>query len=744
MDLRDKLSWFRDNLRLQLEDERDAAAGSVFRTYFDTSDVRGIALGLQKFFDLGQGFDLSTFRQRVVLVHALAAGGWLKRFEMLPPHQSEFLSLLQVDFGFPREMNWAARDRADEFLGILGINDQMATLRSLFAEVDSSARSFKRGSLSAELLFKAIQCVKGGAWNVRLAKLRKEDLLYIEPYTRDYAEVVGASYFWDLKHAFDRRREGKPLNNFADAVALSILIIQVREFASGESRELPLFFDSTGIFREVMRETEVVARESEMAVEIRKINRVLRGADYFIFRSMFRPPQDLPNADRASILSDVTEIKSIVEKMDEILETKLTLRVEDINGVLLAGRPLAKVVDEFRDLSFLENVWLPFCGERDLKVVLAELEDLAQQAKGDEFRERLETAIGETKAAFEKNVDEYRSVRALWVELEKRYGHIKNRVGDKRSTVEVFRDFGLIRFSFPAVTHDRIEATVEFLISGDSRLERDACLTVVSAFYQGKSDRSRIEDLALASAILWVAGMDDYLIRLLLPEWKIAHHSLKCMLAAASLRGRREGHLGLEIIAYLEHSLSETTEAHERGELAIDLAYLCYHYWISQGGKISWREREGIKGLDGLRDRFVQSALTYAQEAMGAFESDDPRAAYSLNQYLYYMIEGAGDERMEEMRITAEELLSYLDNRVIWQYRFDDTLARYFHRLATQATDERQWRDLMAEARHRIDEAWAEAQGDEVVDKYRTHLMMELAAGYRRHRDGNRSTGKGA
>jgi hypothetical protein len=445
--------------------------------------------------------------------------------------------------------------------------------------------------------------------------------------------------------------------------------------------------------------------------------------------------------ERATLLSDVAEIKSIVAKMDEILETKLTLRVEDIDGVLLAGRPLAKVVDEFRDLSFLENVWLPFCGERDLKIVLAELEDLAQQAKGDGFRERLESAISETKAAFEKNVYEYRRVRALWVEIEKRYSHIKNRVGDKRSTVEVFRDFGLLRFSFPAAAHSRIETTIECLISGDSRLERDACLAVVSAFYQGKDDRNRTEDLALASAILWAANMDDYLIQLLMSKWEVAHHSLKCVLAAAFFRSRRETHLGLEIIASLEHLLSQTTEARERGELAIELAYLCYHYWLSQGGRISWREKSDYTGLDVLRDRFVKNALTYAREAMGAFDRDDPRAAYSLNQYLYYMIEGVSDESMEEMRIAAEALLSYLDNRVIWQYRFDDTLARYFHRLATQATEERQWKDLMGEARHRIDEAWAEAQGDEIVDKYRTHLMMEFAGGYKRHR--STSAGKG-
>src|SRR6185369_8433900 len=81
------------------------------------------------------------------------------------------------------------------------------------------------------------------------------------------------------------------------------------------------------------------------------------------------------------------------------------------------------------------------------------------------------------------------------------------------------------------------------------------------------------------------------------------------------------------------------------------------------------------------------------------------KKVYALNNYLYYLVEGAEDSNLRQMVQAAETLSSFAEDRSVWQYRFDDTLARYFHRMATTKQNEVEWKDSMEAAKLHIEKA---------------------------------------
>lgn len=106
------------------------------------------------------------------------------------------------------------------------------------------------------------------------------------------------------------------------------------------------------------------------------------------------------------------------------------------------------------------------------------------------------------------------------------------------------------------------------------------------------------------------------------------------------------------------------------------------------------------------------------------------KKVYALNQYLLYLVEGGSDSQLQDMNKAATSLAAYKINREIWQFRFDDTLARYLFRLATIAKDKDTWTERMRDAKLHVDEARKKSHGDPDVEELTTALAIRFAAGY--------------
>jgi hypothetical protein len=271
-------------------------------------------------------------------------------------------------------------------------------------------------------------------------------------------------------------------------------------------------------------------------------------------------------------------------------------------------------------------------------------------------------------------------------------------------------------------------------LGGDEEEERDARISVITACYKGVENPAKeIDNLAVAAAVLWVAKMDRQLIELLERIDLLPHHSLRLVYAAATFRLNKRVKQGRNVLKQLQNEHEKTKNPVKRTDLAVGIAYLFFHLWLCLGFSASWRQHPETNGrfADGEGQRLINNAIRYAKEAYERLGTRDmKKKVYALNQYLYYLVEGGGDDRRREMDWAARELSAYKPKRELWQYRFDDTLARYFHRLAVSAKDEEKWEELMKDAKRHIEEAWMDAHGDEEVESYLSILGVEKAASF--------------
>lgn len=737
-DLKGTVDWLLENLDMQIEDLTFEERNIAVDLYLDTSDVRDAVLGMQAFYTPGVGFNAYMFNQRRTLVQCLAASSWLGKFHMLPPHQAEFLNLLNLDFGVGIERD--PRGRAQKFLRAFRVVDvRERKTKSLGNMSKQELYDFIRQQAgSADKFFKAVQCISG-TWETRLTRWRESKLFELEPrQNEDYISVLKTKTFHSLKEVFDRKRPDRPMNNFADAAAVTMLVQRVEQFKRGHLEQIPRFFVSTQLFRDAVKEAGVeplLRYESPLPNKVveEKFTSVLRDVDYFVFKSTFRPPPEKSVAvrDQGSTLDESLDLRRLRSQVADILTAQRPLTQQAVDRIEISGKPLGKIIEDLQRFVFLENVWLPYFATKDVQAAAKALSRAAQSKK---FQCGVGEAISATKEALEENVQEYKWIRSLWTGLEASPTLQIRMPQDTGLPLDVFRDFGLLRFGFPKPTHQRIRDLLEALLSHDEDAEREARISVVTACHEIRKNIKGIRHLAVGAAVLWVAKMDRQLIELLEKIEPLPHYSLKLVYAAAIFRQKYKVKKGHAVLKGLREEYAKTDNPRERANFAVGIAYLSFHLSLCLGFKPTWRHDTGLRpyAANIKMQKLINNAIKYAKEAYDLLSTENMQKVYALNQYLYYLDEGGSDNRIGEMKKAAKELSARKPNRELWQYRFDDTLARYFHRLAASTTDEGTWQTLMKNAKRHIEEAWKDAYGDQEVESYLSILEVEIAAGFLR------------
>lgn len=738
----EKLKWFLENLDLQIEDlERQERDGAELELYFDTSDIHDAVLGLQAFFQDGGRFDERRFLSDKTLVHCLATSGWLGMIRMLPSHQAEFLSLMNINFwlgteeAYRREyprlkrhfLDFVRKNIGDRSVSRFGEDIPEEELVAFVEQIKQQAKS-------AKLLFKAYEGI--GLWQSRFSKLMREKALALEKDKFKFAEIVRTDTFQLLKAAFDKRRESaNTMNNFADALAVATLIERVKLYPS--TRRLPRFYVSTGLFREAIEMAGVAPQLLYRGVEeddasekpsnfLTNPRGVLRGADYFVFKAAFgsRRRADKPG----EILKSFGDMNlyELRDAVVNILAAREPLSDAAVDSIEVAGRSLNDIIQEVTQFSFLNNVWLQFIEQADIR----ELQDLEEEARDLVKQNEVSKAIRATRVALARNVSDYNDVKELWRDLRTAAHELQSRARlNAADPLDIFRDLGLLRFAFPNQARDRIERVLGAILQGEDHEQRGARNAVITAYYSDDAE-AEPDNLALVAAVLWVAGMDAMLVKRLketLDErGELPHHSLKFVLAAALFRSadaapRSAPRLGDETLSELADEFTHTRDQARKIDLAIGLAYLHFHHWWSLSHRPFWyppaRSVKHDRPDEGRR--LVLRAIDYSKHAYDFLHRDDmTRKVYALNQYLYYLVMGGDETREDEIDNAASTLTTYKDNRAWWQYRCDDTLARYFHRKAVTAKTEDAWRQSMADAREHLHKARVKAHGDSEVDNY--------------------------
>lgn len=751
------LQWFRENLDLQIEDlERQERDKAEIEFYFDTADIRDAVLGVQAFFPEHRHFDSDLFLESKTLVRCLLTSGWLGTVRMLPSHQAEFLSLMNINFGLGSEDDYL-RDyprRKSHFLDFvkrrIADKSKQTQIERLGEELAESeliefVSQIKQQAKSAELLFKAVESV--GRWRPRLARLMRMKSLCLEEYKFKYAEIVSSTLFQELKAKFDERRQSDDtINNFADAIAVASLIERVKHYRE-EGGKLPRFYVSTDLFREVIEMANVSAqliyRDPEEGGAGREPSSlltdprgVLRDADYFIFKAAFGARQRADRPDQPLKPFGDMNLRQLRDAVVNILDAREPLSESAVDSIRVAGRSLNDIIQEVRRFSFLNNVWLQFIETNDIKKV----RDLEAEARDLVEAKEVRKAIQATKEALEWNVKEYKKVKGIWWDLKQSSLDLQVRAGQSAAAdIDIFRDLGLLRFSLPERVHGDVKHVLEAIMRGGEPEQRAARNYVITAYYSD-NPKGELENLAIVSAVLWVAEMDKQLIARLeeVVEQRrpLPHYSLKMILAAAIFRSGRPQNkeLGLKMLSELESEFSGARDSKRRIELGIGLAYLHYHYWWSLGYRPFWYPPSGSAKRDKAEEgrRLLLRAIDYSKHAYDLLRKDDMvRRVYVQNQYLFYLVMGGDESWNEEMDNAAGSLAAYKEDRDWWQYRCDDTLARYFHRRAVTAKTEEEWSSLVKKAYTHLDDAQRESHRDMDVERY--YSIFSVDSLKRRH-----------
>jgi hypothetical protein len=741
------VTWFLDNLKLQIEDIALERRGTHIDVYFDTADAWGALLGMEAFHGSG-GFHVQTFFEDRTLVQCLAAAGWLGKIRLLQPHQAEFLKLFNLALSEPPEENPKAR--VQEFL--YQIRKSASLDVSPAPDGDGAGQrpnivDFVRERASSAIdRFKALQCIRGVNWQRRLITWRAQGRLTFESVNFDYSSILTSPYFLDLKGAFKKRRPSPKttVNNFADAAAVVLLMSQVSRFRKGEISRVPRFFVSSRLFLEAVEDAGVLPMLNYQGDRKYELS-VLRDEDYFKFLSCFRAPsRTAEGGETAAVLdAELETLDSLRLQIEEILKAQEPLTSEAVDKIIFNERPLSVVIEELQQLSFFENVWIPYLAQQEAQEAQDALSELGESATELEAGEAVATAIIAARRELEANVKGYKLVSSLWLHLEEasRRLHSSLRKNPGRP-LDVFWDLGLLRFDFPKSTHHRISTVLEAIFGGDEKAERDARISVITAYYayaRHGDESARQAELALASAVLWVEDMDKELTNLLEKILKGLHYSLKIIYAAAAFRLKGDSWKGQQVVEGLKNEFEHEQNMSRRVGLAVGLAYLNFHLWGRLDFSPAWRPAASKtpSAAPPAGQLLINDAIKFAKMAYTASENIDiQKYVYALNQYLYYLVEGGDDGQLDTMRALAEQLADFKKDPNLWQYRFEDTLARYYHRLATHTDSPDRKKELLEKAKAYIEAACEGSYKDQEVESYRTVFDTRAASRPRPGTDG--------
>jgi hypothetical protein len=122
-------------------------------------------------------------------------------------------------------------------------------------------------------------------------------------------------------------------------------------------------------------------------------------------------------------------------------------------------------------------------------------------------------------------------------------------------------------------------------------------------------------------------------------------------------------------------------------------------------------------------DSSVLEAYRWALRARSTAEVGSPGYIYALNLFVYYASEGPDEDEFTKAEPYAIELLGFRENQMQWQYRYSDTLARFYHRLAFRRQGAARL-ELLVQALQMSDEAAREGRADRTVTTYFRQLKL--------------------
>lgn len=721
--------------------------GAQPHLYADTVDVRRALLGANEYIASQDGREMvvkvKEFEKREVLVDSLLASGFLGPFSMLPPHQAELLRQLKSDEAFvrvPRKIDQTT------FLQQVGIASQWGADISDNIDEDSLKRTLGRHvGPETERFFKAIQCIRMPWWG-QLRRLTRENTFQQCTTAFDYQALLRQDEFQRLLAAFNSARppthaHETSKNNFADAMAMLMLIELVRRFTGGESSVVPRFFDSSGLFARAANEADVL-KQLQIVSSGGLRSCALVEADALVYKAAL-----MSRSDSGELFSKLREAIDVRPKAsDEVIRLDKLVR----DTIQPLGTQLRQVID----LSFLERVWLKTMALDELREIAQRW--VAESALTEQFRDSVDHTVEASVKDVLSGANEYKLVSNAWVDLREELVRWRRRFLEIRSKwPEENTELGLFRFGPKPETVARVREVLDVFKDGDLQEHQ---ITGLRAWHDllaccMELERSREKTTASAgdaefvAGALWAIGAHVRIVEFLKARIALGSSFFvnTVFLAAMLKRGRDLWKVenGIQEVCTALDRRGRTGTVNMQEDTLVEassVAYLWFHLWRAHRiHPPHWRsamtaphERaEHAAGYLAKAIHHVEMACECARRITYSGDHWRERQLYVANQRLYYLVEQGAENRIREIEEAYETLAEFRDGfKGFWRSTYSDTLARYWAFLAYRSKTAADWASFMDRANKNFSEAAPAGNYEPEVDTFGDYLVKTTARGF--------------
>jgi hypothetical protein len=667
----------------------------LFDIYFDTSEVRDAALGAESFVTKTGHFEEDRRRHSRALIQTLLSAGWLGPVRLLPPHQSELLTKITFDFAPLTEETFRTA------VANVVASVQNANAKAESSDLIDSARETSRVAIAEFISLEASRI----SWRRRLSEWRNRGILAYETIATDYAELLQSDDYNLMERRLASSRPDMTINNVNDAAAIATVTAALRDYEAGNTKRIPLLYVGTTTIRRALGPE----LESKLTVSLEKDRKlsVIRDWTYFVVRGAFRPATTaLGNVTQMTL----PELRLLRDQLRTVIAGQQKISSNVLVRLKLGEQEINEQVDTFMELCFYRNVWLPYKERSEIQTD----EEPAER----ESDERVLRALNEIQTRFSATAEQYTIIGGFWASVTAAVDDLIMKTKSSPA-LNYIRAFGAFRFSpSDQAAEDATQFFKAVLGASESRRQElhDLLLTFLNLKKGLKVASERLAEKA--AIVLWTLKLDHTIVEL----FPGASGWLEVLYAAAILRSGRDRDLDrvVRIISRMEAEIPQTNRA-AKLRVSVALAYLSFHLALRRDFQPSWSPVNTRSNPD-VAQSLVDNAARHACRA--ADDQHDERSAlhlYALNQSLYYLI-AAGKGNRDDLITRADRLLPFKPHAHAWDYRYDDTLARYYHYLAVTAiTDERRLENADLAKQH-IEAAFGEAHGDSEVETFRSIL----------------------
>lgn len=678
-----KISQFNNSYRIHYLLNKHGIKTQLF---IDSRDILNIILGI-KALTINNVFDQKLFEGDNVLIHSLIFEKWLSDFKLLLPHEDEVLYNI---IRYEKLINDVVKEEREELFYYLE--------KIMGIEVSEFMRLEPKDILpkikgTADNIYKVRYLLNIPNWKKRVKHLWTENIYNREVDHFDYEYFSKSDLYSDLINiGFAELKPKRNQANVNDAMVLCTLNQKLKDFKTNRSNVIPIFYDPSELFNDIIKKS---LRIDDFTVTVNSVRFcIIQNHDYFSIQALIKQLENKPLISEENRKS-YEECQNLKNKIDINLDESDNIDTKHI-----------KEIKNFIDTKFIKLFWI---NDKQEKIEL--ISNIKKRLNNIEVRTELETDLSSIRKDIKERVKYYYVFRNTFIALMNAHEIIKKKFtknlvanyGADSIDLDIFRDYGLTRFSMYSGNCEELQKTVHDLFSLN---RKDGFLVDQLSKTGGYLTESYIkpdhpgsqEKLGIGIAVLWILEKYDLIIKILDKYYNnYEYYSLGFFHAATLVKYKhnvKQIKKVLSILNYIEISHGQRYSPYDNYKTAIGTSYIYYHLWEANNHKKFRNTLEEPNKLNSKLskiDSYLLKAIQFAEIAIRYLQKKNfymgeehrrNKYYYIVNNYIYYITMGCSNAQFEVLGdyISILENIKTVDVKNYWQYRFDDTLALYYLR----------------------------------------------------------------